>query len=496
MPESQLPALILNCLFVGILLVTGLGLWKRALAYPLTLLCLALYLLGSIQAVGVVMNDGPISYEMAGWPPPQGIELRVDMLSAFVVCVIASISLVVAIYARVAVRREIPEREVPFYSVMLIMLAGLTGIAMTGDRFNLYVFLEISSLSGYALMAIGHRKAVVSAYRYLLIGTVGASFYLIGVGYLYVLTGSLNMADVASRVGELGANPALVTSIVFIVVGIGLKMALFPMHLWLPDAYSYASSTATAIIAPVMTKVSAYVLIRVLFFIYDLKLVDETLPITTMITWLGLGGVVVGSIMAIAQKDAKRMLAYSSVAQVAYIAIGIGLANPLALIGAMLHILNHAAMKCCLFLVTGIVAQQTGSTRITAYTGLGRKMPWTFFAFTVAALAMVGIPPTNGFFSKWYLILGGIDAGDWAAVGVVVASGLLTAVYFFRMIVRIYTAPPEDVEVLEGSDRPWSMSLPTVAVAVSLLLLGLFNTWFVTEVLKKALPASMNLSQF
>ena len=157
MPESQLPALILNCLFVGILLVTGLGLWKRALAYPLTLLCLALYLLGSIQAVGVVMNDGPISYEMAGWPPPQGIELRVDMLSAFVVCVIASISLVVAIYARVAVRREIPEREVPFYSVMLILLAGLTGIAMTGDRFNLYVFLEISSLSGYALMAIGQR---------------------------------------------------------------------------------------------------------------------------------------------------------------------------------------------------------------------------------------------------------------------------------------------------------------------------------------------------
>ena len=496
MPESQLPVYILASLFVGVLLVPALGLYRRTLAYPVALLSLLSYLFFATQGLAAVMESGAISYSMAGWSPPKGIELRVDMLSAFVVCVIATISVVVAVYARVAVRREIPEREVPFYSVMLIMLSGLTGIAMTGDLFNLYVFLEISSLSGYGLMAIGHRKAVVSAYRYLLIGTVGASFYLIGIGYLYVLTGSLNMADVAGRIAELDANPALIVSVAFIFVGVGLKMALFPMHLWLPDAYTYASSTATAIIAPVMTKVSAYVLIRMLFFIYDTELVTEKLPVTAVLTWLGLLGVVVGSIMAIAQTDAKRMLAYSSVAQVAYIAIGVGLANPLALIGAMLHILNHAAMKCCLFLVTGHVALQTHSTRISAYTGLGRKMPWTFFAFTVSALAMVGIPPTNGFFSKWYLVRGGIDAGDWIAVGIIVASGLLTAVYFFRLIVRIYSTPPEGVVVLDGSDRPWSMSLPTVAVACSLILLGLFNSWFVTEVLRKALPPTMHLSQF
>jgi multicomponent Na+:H+ antiporter subunit D len=494
MIEANLPILPIVVLLLGALLVPAFGMRRRAAAHPISLGMLTLFLIVAFALFQKVMADGVQHYRLGGWQPPVGIEFVVDLLSAFMLLVIAAIAFLVCIYARVAVRAEMPTKEVPFYGVMFIMLLGLSGMVLTGDLFNLYVFFEVSSLGGYALMAVGHRKAPVSAFRYLILGTLGASFYLLGVGYLYVLTGSLNMADVASLMPNLVGNPALLLSITLMLGGLGLKMALFPMHLWLPDAYTYASSTATAIIAPVMTKVSAYVLLRILFFVYDQNLVHDVLPIDGVILWLGLAGVTVGSIMAIAQKDAKRMLAYSSVAQVAYIAVGIGLANRWALVAAMLHVVNHAAMKCCLFLITGGVFEQTGSTRISSYTSLGRAMPWTFAAFAVAALSMVGIPPTNGFFSKWYLVLGAIDAGQWTVVAIIIASGLLTGVYFFRMIARIFTIPEEGAPVeSEAHELPLSQVAPIVVLAVGLLTLGLFNSWIVNNVLLRALPPLLRL---
>jgi len=491
MTEAQLPMLLLVPLFLGAVLVPAFGLRNRAWAHPVATIFLLAYASLAVRLFLAVKSGGTLAYHVGGWAPPVGIEFRVDMLSAFVALVIALISLLVSIYARVAVRAEIPDQEMPFYSVMFIMLLGLTGMVITADLFNLYVWFEVSSLAGYALMAAGSRKAPVSAFRYLIMGTLGASFYLMGVGYLYILTGSLNMADVSNLIASQGQNPALLVSLVLMVAGLGLKMALFPMHLWLPDAYTYASSTATALIAPVMTKVSAYVLLRMLFFVYDADLVRAVLPIDTAIVWLGLAGVVVGSVMAIAQNDVKRMLAYSSVAQVAYIAIGIGIGNAFALIGAILHVLNHATMKSCLFLATGAVQMRTGGTRMENFVSIGRTMPWTGLAFAVGGLSMIGIPPTNGFFSKWYLVLGAIDTGQWAVVALIVASGLLTGVYFFRLLVRIYTNPREGQTVSEGTEIPLSMRLPMLILALAMVLLGIFNSWFVTEVLQYALPPGM-----
>ncbi len=495
--DAQLPVLILLCLFAGAVVVPAIGFVRRSMVHGTAFAFLLCYLVLALRLFVNVLGGEALNYELGGWSPPIGIELRVDMLSALMIVLLAAVSVVVSIHARLSVRHELGDKETPFYSLLLIMLVGLSGMVLTGDLFNLYVFFEVSSLSGYSLMAIGSRKAPVSAYRYLLVGTVGASFYLIGVFYLYVLTGSLNMTDVSQRIGLMASNPALLLSIVFMVVGVGLKMALFPMHLWLPDAYHYASSTATAVIAPVMTKVSAYVLIRMLFFVYDSDLVRESVPASQLLTWLGAAGIVVGSLMAIAQKDAKRMLAYSSVAQVAYIAVGIGLGERYALIGAMLHIVNHATMKSCLFLVTANVSLRVGSHRIARYSGLGRKMPWTFLGFTVAALAMVGIPPTNGFFSKWYLVLGGIQSGAWVVVVVVLASGLLTGVYFFRLLTRVLTEAEKPLsgesaaEYEHIRDAPFTMCLPVVVLAAGILLLGLLNEWIVVEVLNRALPPGL-----
>ncbi|MBD3219942.1 NADH/ubiquinone/plastoquinone (complex I) [bacterium] len=490
---SDLPALILVPLIVGVFLVPLLGLLRRRLAYVTTLLILATYAALALTGLRTVLDGSAIHYRMAGWTPPLGIELALDPLSAFVMVTIAVIGLLVTIYAGAAVRRETPEREVAFFALMVVMLLGLSGMVMTADLFNLYVFFEVSSLSGYALMAVGHRKAVVSAYRYLLLGTIGASFYLLGVGFLYVLTGSLNMADVAARLGDLAGNPALSVSLVFMVLGLGLKMALFPLHIWLPDAYTYASSTSTAIIAPVMTKVSAYVLIRMLYFVYGADWSLSELGVGPVVAWLAMGGVVWGSVMALAQQDAKRMLAYSSVAQVGYIGLGLATGHPLALTGAILHILNHAMMKSTLFLVTGSVELSGGSRRLGDWKGLGRRMPLTFVGFTLAALAMVGIPPTSGFFSKWYLALGLADSGQWALLVLLILSGLLTAGYFFRVLERVYAREPREGAVQPAGEATAAMNLPVIALGAGTLLLGLFNAWFVGRVIAQALPAGLNL---
>jgi len=270
-----------------------------------------------------------------------------------------------------------------------------------------------------------------------------------------------------------------------IVIGLGIKMALFPLHVWLPDAHSYAPSVIAAILAAIQIEVAAYVLIRMLLTVFQPLYLCDALSVNTIIGWCGAAGIIFGSVMAIAQRDFKRMLAYSTVAQVAYIGLGIGLANPLGLIGALLHILNHAFMKSCLFLVAGGIRHQTGLREIPWFAGLGRRMPLMMAGFTVAALSMVGIPPTAGFFSKWYLVLGSIDSGNWVFVAVILASSLLTAVYFFRVIERVYAMPPSGLpDVGQLTDPPARILLPILILAAGILILGAINAVIVTQILE------------
>jgi multicomponent Na+:H+ antiporter subunit D len=273
-------------------------------------------------------------------------------------------------------------------------------------------------------------------------------------------------------------------AVALIVIGMGIKLALFPLHVWLPDAHSYAPPVIAAILAAIQIEVAAYVLIRFMFSVFQPLYFIEHLPVTTVIGWVAAAGIIFGSVMAIAQKDFKRMLAYSTVAQVAYIGLGIGLANPLGLVGGLLHILNHAFMKSCLFLIAGGIRFQTGLHEIRQFAGLGRKMPLMMAAFTAAALSMVGIPPTGGFFSKWYLILGSIDANNWVFVAVILISSLLTAVYFFRMIEKLYTVPSSGNVAAERATEPSARILvPILVLATGVIVLGLINALIVTHVL-------------
>jgi multicomponent Na+:H+ antiporter subunit D len=461
------------------------GLWRRSLVFPLSLAGITVSLTASILGLIEVLRNGPIHYFLGGWAPPVGIEYVLDNLSAFMAVLVLSVAFLSMVYSRQSFLKEVPDKISALYPLLLLLIAGLAGIIVTGDLFNVYVFLEIASLTAYAVMGIGNDKAPVAVIRYVIIGTIGACFYLLGVGFLYFATGSLNMADVASILPGLQDSRLVVVGAVFIVLGMALKMALFPFHIWLPDVYSYAPSGVITFVAPLMTKVGAYVLIRMVISVFFPHYLNSTLPILSIVGWLAAAGIIIASVMAIAQKDLRRMLAYSSVAQICYVALGIGLANPLGLIGALLHILNHAFMKGCLFQAAGGISYSTGVCQIPLFSGLGRRMPWTMAAFTVAAISMVGIPPAAGFFSKWYLVLGSVQANNWVFVAVIVLSSLLNAVYFFSVLEKIYLKGSNtDTSVALAVDPPKGMLMPMVTMAVGIIVLGLINAVIITNVLQ------------
>ena len=482
---SSLSILILAPLLLFCFISALVGIWRQKWAYATATIGMALALVAAGVGLCRVLADGELRYFLGGWPPPFGIEYVLDHLSAFMVIIIVFIGFIAVIYPPEAGLYHAPRRGIPVYGLLLLLIGGLVGVVITGDLFNLFVFLEIYSLASYALITLGGDRAVVASFRYLILGTIAGCFYLLGVGFIYFSTGTLNMADAANLLLPLYGSPTIMAAVALIVVGMGIKLALFPLHVWLPDAHSYAPPVVAAILAAIQIEVAAYVIVRFMLTIFEPQYFIEILPVTTVIGWVAAVGIIFGSVMAIAQKDFKRMLAYSTVAQVAYIGLGIGLANPLGLIGALLHILNHAFMKSCLFLVAGGIRHQTGFHAISQFAGLGRKMPLMMGAFTVAALSMVGIPPTAGFFSKWYLILGSIEANNWAFVAVILASSLLTAVYFFRMIEKLFTTPPDSDPVVEQAREPSARILgPIVTLAIGIIVLGLMNALIVSYVLQ------------
>ncbi|MFQ5784451.1 MAG: monovalent cation/H+ antiporter subunit D family protein [Alphaproteobacteria bacterium] len=421
-----------------------------------------------------VLTEGAISYEMGGWAAPWGIEYRIDRLNAFVLVIVAGVAALVAPAALHSVAREVPaDRQHLFYTAFLLSLTGLLGIAITGDAFNLYVFLEITSLASYTLVGLGNdRRALMAAFQYLVLGTIGATFILIGVGLLYMMTGTLNMADLAQRLPAVATTRTIHAAFAFIVIGAGLKLALFPLHLWLPNAYTYAPSVVSAFLAATATKVGVYVLLRFVFTIFGARFAFEAMPLGEILMVFALVAAFVGSLVAIFQANLKRMLAYSSVAQIGYMALGISFANVNGLIGGIVHLFNHAAMKGALFLALACVFYRTGSVDIEAVRGLGRRMPYTMAAVVVAGLSLVGMPLTVGFVSKWYLVSAALEEGLWPVAVLVLLSSLLALVYVGRVIEAAYFRDPApDAPPVE--EAPLSMLVPTLALAAACVYFGI-----------------------
>jgi multicomponent Na+:H+ antiporter subunit D len=472
-------------------------------AFPLALLGIVLSATASIWALVEVLDTGTMRYNLGGWAPPVGIEYVVDLVSAFVAVIVTFVSTVVIIATRRWAIRDAGDRLGSYYGLVMLLMAGLMGIIVTGDLFNLFVFIEISSLAGYALVFMGGRAGMIAGFRYLILGSIGGSLYMLGVGFLYFTTGTLNMAETQELLAQDATARSVQAGAAFIFVGLGLKMALVPLHLWLPDAYTFAPSSVNSLIAPVMTKVGAYAMMRMFLSVFPDGYLTDVVPIADALLVLGLIGIIFGAVVAMSQKDIRRMLAYSSISQIALIAVGIGLGTPLGMVAALLHVMNHAVMKATLFLAAGSIRYSTGITTVDGVSGLGRTMPLTMIAFALGAIAMVGIPPMAGFFSKWYAVQAGVESGQWMVVAVVLISSLLSAVYLFRILERAYLHPmqPEpshghDDDAAFGEteaqiapeepakESPLDVVLPAVLLGLAALALGIANSWIVTKILE------------
>ena len=419
-----------------------------------------------------VHDTGVISYQLGGWAPPWGIEYRIDTLGSYVLLIVTAIAALVMVAAKESVAREIPEPKIArFYAALMLAFAGLVGIVATGDAFNVFVFLEISSLASYALISMGRdRRALTSAFDYLVMGTIGATFILIGIGFLYMATGTLNMQDLAARLPEVWDTRTVRAGFAFLTVGIGLKLAMFPLHLWLPNAYTYAPSVVTAFLAATATKVAVYVLLRFMLGIFGIDFALGQMPFEYILLPLGIIGILAASLVAVYQVEVKRLLAYSSVAQIGYMVLGIGLASTTGITGAILHLFNHALMKGALFLALAAVAYRLGSTALHDLAGLGRRMPWTMFAIVLGGLSLVGVPGTVGFVSKWYLVLASLEQGLWPVALLILLGSLLAVVYVWKMVEAVYLSKPKGEVVAQ--EAPLTMLIPLWLLVIANIYFG------------------------
>jgi len=381
----------------------------------------------SLVLLALIKDNQVLVYIMGKWLPPKGINLVLDGLSILMLIVVNTIAFFATLYSVSYMKRFTAKYR--FYSLFMLMLAGMNGVVLTGDFFNLFVFLEIASIASYALVAFGvEAEELEASFKYMVMGSVASILILFSVGLLYGLTGSLNMADIGSII-QGKKNLLLSFSLVLFLAGFGLKAAIIPFHAWLPDAHPSAPAPISAMLSGVLIKaLGVYTITRVFFNVFGMTLqLSWTLMILGVISMIG------GGLLAIRQSDFKRLLAYSSISQIGYIMIGLGCGNYWGLLGALFHLFNHASFKALLFLNSGAVEYSTGTRKLKEMGGLSKVMPVTGTTSTIGSLSISGIPPFNGFWSKLFIIIGLVQAGHFVLTVLTILVSVLTLAYYLRV---------------------------------------------------------------
>lgn len=476
---SNIPVLIVLLPLSAALLCMALSLIHWRLGRDVVIASVAASLVLSVIQLKDVIDHGTVSYVFGKYKIPYGIEFRIDAISAVIIVMILIIGFITLLFSMsFEVRDGGKVKNSGAYTMLALLIVGMVGMTSTGDMFNLYVFLEITSLSGYCLIALGGSRGIVAAFRYMLVGTIAATFYLLGVGILYSQTGTLNMEDMHYMLSRGVSTEAQAVALVFIIAAFGVKMALFPFNGWQPSAYAHANAGSRPLIAGVMGKIPAYAMFRYIFCIYgsEFRFMDEFLLIVGIFSCCG---IIYGSVRAMAQTDLRKMLAYSSVAQIGYITLGFATGSPVGIVGGFLHMLAHAFMKSGLFFGTGAIRQKYGSMKMEDLGYIYKKMPLTSGLVVVAALSMVGIPPLGGFFSKWYIGMGAAGSHHLVYLFVLVISSLLNAVYFFKLFEKMFMARdkelPDRIPSEVAQEVPWNMVLAIVVCFLAIILIGVFN---------------------
>ncbi len=441
---------------------------------------LGLALSGGIYLAREILHHGAFTYAVGGWPAPWGIELSLDSISGFFLITIGLVATPILLYASVDLVKEVGSsaRAAWFLTLFLLLVAALCGLAITGDLFNIYVMVEVATIASCAIVvARNDVTSVESAFKYLMLATIGSGFVMLGIGFLFILTGNLNLNFISQELSATWQNypTALWVALSFFMVGFGVKSSLFPLHVWLPDAHSTAIAPSSAMLSSLAIKGYMIALLKVFYVAVGVQIITE-LPITNILTVLGMLAIIAGASFALAQDELKRRLAFSTVSQVGYIFLGIGLGNINGLTGTFMHILSHSATKALLFLAAGAIFKRTGKTRISEMAGVGFEMPVTLGLFLLGSLSMIGIPLFSGFVSKWQLLLGSLANGNYLAVLILVGGSLLAAAYLLPMLrVAFFERPASQKAVTEV---PLVQLAAMFFLAVVIVVVGVFPSPF------------------
>ncbi|MFH1825707.1 MAG: proton-conducting transporter membrane subunit [bacterium] len=424
-------------------------------------------------------------YKLGAWAAPVGINLVLDGLSHFLVLTINLIAFLATFYSISYMEKYVGKRN--YYTLFMLMVAGLNGVVLTGDLFNLFVFLEIAAVASYSLVAFGtESEELEAAYKYLIMGAVASTMILFGIALIYGLTGSLNMADVALNF-PASAGLAKAFILVLFLMGFGMKAAIVPFHAWLPDAHPSAPAPISAMLSGVLIKaLGIYSLVRIIF-----NVLGFTPALSSAMIALGVISMIVGVLLAIGQWDFKRLLAYHSISQIGYVILGIGLGTPLGIMGGLFHLFNHALFKSLLFLNAGAVDYVCGTRELKEMGGLAKKMPVTGTTSLVASMSIAGIPPFNGFWSKLFIIIACVQSGHlWAAFAAVLGSLLTLASFLKVQKYGFFEKLKSQYETIK--EAPLTMCLPMIVLAILCLGVGLAYPFVNEYILNPAVIAVTN----
>ena len=485
--SHQLPAILFLLPLFAAISMPVVCLKHRHWSKSISLTILAAMVLVSILNLHNVVNHGEVRYVFSGWTAPLGIEWVADGLASVILVLLSVLGLLGVVFTGPTSPKALGGRIVHYYTLILLFFSALTGIVFAADFFNIFVFLEVAAISSYALIGVAGGRALFAAFRYLILGTIGASIYLLGVSYLYAVTGTLNMADMADKLPFLLGSKALVGGLLFIFIGLGIKMALVPFHSWMPEAYAYAPDSVSPIMASLLTKIVLLAWVRIIYWVLSASIVIFDIPILQLVAVLGALAAVIGASLALAQRDIKMMFAYGGVSHIGIILIGIGQGNQTGFVGGIFYLLNDAVMQAALFFIAGVAFYQYGVRTIDDLGRVGKQAPWLTGSLIVVALGMIGLPPTGGFFGKWNIILGALEASNYVSVAAVLLATLLTLAYFVKLFEGIFRQTSTGFD-LQFGEFPLSFKMTLGVTSAAIMLLGLFSSPIVQLLLNHALP--------
>jgi len=463
---------------------------KKSIVKFLSIISFSVCLILFITSLRYVIYNGSYFYKIGHFVAPYGIEFKIGIIECIIAVLFAFISLMVSWYSCYSIEHDISESKIPLYYLLINILVGsLLGIVFSNDMFNVYVFIEIGNLASCGIVVVkGKKENIKAGLKYLIMSCLGSGLVLMGIAFLYSMTGHLNMTFIHESLIKNYMNypQAIIITLGLFTVGLGVKSAMFPLHTWLPDAHSNAPTPSSAILSSLVLKAYVIFLLKVLYRVMGKEIIFNT-PILNIILTLGCLGMIMGSVLAMFQKNLKRIIAYSSVAQIGYIYFAIGLGTELGIVMCIYHIIGHAVTKSALFLCSGSIIEKTGQKEIANLKGVGKEMPYTLTLFFIASLSLVGIPLLPGFVSKWYLAIDSIGVNKLFLIIVILVSSLLNAVYYLPISINGYFDEENSSgKIYKSKEKSIKELIPIAILVIAMFYVGI-NSEGIINLIKTAL---------